>query len=128
MFMFAKRKVLIVEDSPTVKYEVSLLLKQIGVDLVEAGSEIGLMNAVAEFGRIVDLIIMDLSLKFENGFDLIEKLKSNSSYKDIPIIVLTEHADAENVLKAKELGVKSYLRKPIQKDEIVTRVSSLLKL
>jgi len=42
------------------------------------------------------------------------------------ILVLTEHADKENVLKAREIGVAGYLRKPIQKDELIDRVKSIL--
>ncbi|MCX8132053.1 MAG: response regulator [Clostridia bacterium] len=120
------KRVMIVEDSNTVRYEVKLILEQIGVTLVETANEMGMFNMMEEYGKCVDLIIMDLTLKHENGFDLIEKLKENEKYRDIPILVLTEHADKNNVLKAKELAVAGYLRKPIRKDELIERVKAVL--
>ncbi len=123
--MMAK-KVMIVEDSATVRFQVGALLETIGVKMVEAGNEIGMFNMIEEYGECVDLIIMDLTLKHENGFDLIKKLKSSERYMNIPVLVLTEHADREYVLKARNLAVAGYLRKPIQKDKLIERVSTIL--
>lgn len=120
------KRVMIVEDSHTVRYEVKLILQKVGINLVEVANGMGMFNVIDEYGKHVDLIIMDLTLKQENGLDLIENLKGREKYKDIPVIILTEHANKENVLRAKELGVVGYLRKPIQKEELLSRVKSVL--
>ncbi|MDP4095142.1 MAG: response regulator [Bacillota bacterium] len=122
------KKVMIVDDSNTVRYEVRLLLKKIGITLVEVANSLGMNNAIDEYGKTVDLIIMDLTLKEENGFDLIKSIKASPNYGDIPILILTEHANKENVLIAKELGVSGYIRKPINKDELIDRVSKILDI
>lgn len=122
------KKIMIVEDSHTVRYEVRLILDKLGVTLVEVANGLGMFNVVEEYGKQVDLIIMDLTLKRENGFDLIEQLREIEKYKEIPVLILTEHANKENVIKAKHLGVNGYLRKPIQKDELIERVSTILNL
>ncbi len=124
--MNVEKRVMIVEDSNTVRYEVKLLLKKIGVVLIEVANSIGMYNAIEEYGKIVDLIIMDLSLKNENGFDLINGLKTSESYNKIPVLILTEHADRDNVLTAKDIGVEGYLRKPINGTELLERVSKIL--
>lgn len=124
--MSLEKRVMIVEDSNTVRYEVKLLLKKIGVVLIEVANSIGMYNAIEEYGKIVDLIIMDLTLKNENGFDLIKSLKSGERYNNIPVLILTEHADRDNVLTAKDLGVEGYLRKPINGTELLERVSKIL--
>ncbi len=121
-----EKKVMIVEDSPTVRFEVKVILEKIGVVVVEAANEFGMINMMEEYGKCVDLVIMDLTLKTENGFDLITKLKSSEKYKDIPVLVLSERADKDSVLKAKELDVSGYIRKPIQKDELLERVRNVL--
>ena len=121
--MSLEKRVMIVEDSNTVRYEVKLLLKKIGVVLIEVANSIGMYNAIEEYGKIVDLIIMDLTLKNENGFDLIKSLKSSERYNNIPVLILTEHADRDNVLTAKDIGVEGYLRKPINGTELLERVS-----
>ncbi len=124
--MSLEKRVMIVEDSNTVRYEVKLLLKKIGVVLIEVANSIGMYNAIEEYGKIVDLIIMDLTLKNENGFDLIKSLKSSERYNNIPVLILTEHADRDNVLTAKDIGVEGYLRKPINGTELLERVSKIL--
>lgn len=125
--MFDKT-VLIVEDSNTVRREVKLIFDKIGVELVEAANEIGMFNMIEQYGKKVDLVIMDLTLKYENGMDLIEKIRYSEKYGEIPVLILTEHAGKENVLRAKKLGVADFLRKPIQREELVNRVKSILSL
>lgn len=124
--MSLEKRVMIVEDSNTVRYEVKLLLKKIGVVLIEVANSIGMYNAIEEYGKVVDLIIMDLTLKNENGFDLIKSLKASERYNNIPVLILTEHADRDNVLTAKDIGVEGYLRKPINGTELLERVSKIL--
>ncbi|MDF2840488.1 MAG: cheY [Clostridia bacterium] len=126
--MNSDKVVLIVEDSATIRFQVKTLLKPLGIQLREAGGEIGLFNLIEEYGRLADVIIMDLTLKNEDGFQLIKKLREHDSYQDIPILVLTEHADAEHVLTAKKLGVEGYIRKPINKDFIKEKVLEILHL
>ncbi|HEX9060071.1 MAG TPA: response regulator [Clostridia bacterium] len=122
------KRVMIVEDSYTVRYEVKLILEKIGLTLVETANEIGMLNLMEEYGKCVDLILMDVVLKEENGFDLIAKIKAYEKYKNIPVVMLTEHADSGSVLKARELGVSGYLRKPLKKDDLVEKVKSLLDI
>ena len=124
--MELEKRVMIVEDSNTVRYEVKLILDKIGITLIEAANELGMFNMMEEYGKCVDLLIMDLTLKRENGFDLIKKLREIEKYRNIPVIVLTERADKDSVLKAREMEVAGYLRKPIQKDELIERVKSIL--
>lgn len=126
MLLFTNKKVLIVEDSFTVRYEVRLILEKLGITILEAANEVGMMNLMDEYGKPVDLVIMDLVLKNENGLDLIKKIKSSKSYSSIPVLILTENADKKSVLRAKELGVEGYLKKPINKEELISRVEKLL--
>lgn len=125
--MLTGKKIIIVEDSRTIKLQIKMMLEKENAELVEVGTEWGLLNKIDDYGKIADLIIMDLMLNSEDGLEIIRKLKQNSPYKDIPIIVITEIADAATVLKAKALGVKSYLRKPIRKAELIDRISSILE-
>lgn len=125
--MLKGKKVLIVEDSRTIRLQVKMMLEHEGAVLVEAGSEIGMFTKIDEYGVTADLIIMDLVLNYENGLELIEKLKENPKYKDIPIIIITEKADVNTILKAKQLGVKTYLRKPVDKTELIARMNELIE-
>ena len=116
------KRILIVEDSPTVIEMMKLMLRDMNVKVQTAGSEFGMFQAIESFGKIVDLIIMDITLKSENGLDLIEKLRENPRYQTLPVIVVTEHAKTDFILRAKSLNVKSFIRKPIEKQIFLERL------
>lgn len=124
--MLQGKRILIVEDSRTVKLQLKMILGPLGVVLSEAGSEWGTLKKIDEYGFTVDLIIMDLVLKHEDGLKIIEGLKVNERYKNIPIMILSEKAERDTILKARELGIKCFMRKPIRKAELVKNITDLL--
>lgn len=125
--MLSGKKILIVEDSRTIRLQIKMMLEKEGVIISEAGSEWGMFNKIEEYGIVVDLIIMDLVLNYEDGLTLIDNIKMNDKYKNIPIIILTEKVDVTSILKAKNLGVKSYLKKPVKKSELISRLNSVFE-
>lgn len=124
--MDGQKRIVIVEDSPTVVAHMKMMLKNSNVKVLNVGSEFGLMQSIESYGKLVDLILMDLTLKTENGMDLIRNLRSNEKYRALPIIIITEHASKELILEAKELKVRSYLKKPIQKDIFLERIYEVI--
>lgn len=77
----------------------------------------------------IDLIALDILLPEENGFALLERLRSDDSpYKDIPVIILTNFDNQEDIDKAHQLGVTEYLVKSeFTPQEIVKKIDALLK-
>ncbi len=118
--------VLVVDDSYSIRKEVSLMLEKGGYDVRTAGSEIGLMEQIDAYGKVVDLILMDITLKRENGFDLIKKLKTIEVFRGIPVLMLSQHRDVQHVMLAKKAEVQGYLVKPVQREVLVERVRKLL--
>lgn len=122
------KRILIVEDSPTVIEQMKLMLSEHDIKISTAGSEFGMLQHIEEYGKLVDLIIMDLSLKSENGLDLIDNLRKNIKFSTIPVIVVTEHAKKDFILRAKGLSVAEYIRKPFTKDTFIGRISNVIDL
>jgi CheY-like chemotaxis protein len=125
--MLSGKKILVIEDSPTIKLQIKMILNAEGVVFAEAGSEFGMLSKIDEFGVTADIIIMDLILNYENGINLINKLKTYPKYKHIPIIIITEKVDKNTILKARELGVKSCIKKPITKATLIEQISKALE-
>ncbi len=71
-----------------------------------------------------DLIFLDLLMPVMSGFEVLNYLESTSS--DIPVIILTAYPDKSSILKARQLGVKSYITKPVKADFIIHKAEEVL--
>ena len=118
--------VLVVDDSASIRREVRVLLQKEGFSVREAGTEFGTFNSMVEYGVLVDIIIMDLSLNDVNGFDLVDKIRAVDRFREIPVIMLTQHSDRVNVVKAKSMGIEGYIVKPINPHILIERIGQIL--
>ncbi len=75
-----------------------------------------------------DLILLDISMPEEDGFEVLAKLKLSSKTNHIPVIFLTASSDVEKKIKGFELGAVDYIVKPFHSREVVARINLHLKL
>jgi len=66
-----------------------------------------------------DLILLDLNLPKRNGFEVLEKLKSDEQYKTIPVVMLTSSKNDSDVVRSYGEGAASYIQKPVTYEEFV---------
>ncbi|NQU64297.1 MAG: response regulator [SAR324 cluster bacterium] len=71
------------------------------------------------------LILLDVQLPRKNGFEVLQELKSEENYKDIPVVMLTTTSNSSDVEKALKLGANDYIVKPIQFQDFFTKVKGL---
>lgn len=121
-----RKVIMIVDDSVAIRKQVRAILEKEGCAVREAGSEIGMLNAMEEYGLTAHLVLMDLNLHMTNGFDLIAKLREVEKYRDIPVVILTERADRESVAIARMANVRGYIVKPIVPEVLIERIKATL--
>lgn len=116
-------KLLIIEDEPTLARLLSYNLTQEGyeVQVAEHGGE-GLRLALQQTH---DLIILDIMLPGMNGFEVLEKLRSNGS--QTPVIVLTARNAEEEIVQGLKHGADDYITKPFGVAELLARVGAVLR-
>lgn len=114
--------ILVVEDDPDMRETVCAALSQHGYRVREAGNAAEMRNVLAESD--VDLVILDLILPGEGGFDLAKELRNGS---DIPVIILTGRDDVIDRVVGLELGADDYITKPFFPRELVARVRTVLR-
>jgi len=117
------KKILVVDDSVDTRELLHLYLKTAGymVFLAADGGE-GLYQAKMDEP---DLIITDITMPNLDGFGMIRELRATERFADIPIIALTAYGE-EQLEKAREAGATEAVTKPMNLEELVRLVNSLL--
>ncbi len=124
--MDKKYNILIVDDSETNLVLLEAILEDDGNHVQKAYNA---KEAVVSLSKsIPDLILLDLLMPNENGFDLLKKMKSNEIFKAIPIIIVTAFANEENEITAKELGATDLIEKPINIPDFLDKIHSALNI
>jgi chemosensory pili system protein ChpA (sensor histidine kinase/response regulator) len=119
-----KPKVMVVDDSISIRKYVQRFLDRMGYD-VEVASD-G-MEALNIMGRMkFDAVITDLEMPVMHGYDLMAEIKKNPALMNIPIIVLTSRAGEKHRQKALEMGAQDYLVKPFEEQEMLGALKKLL--
>jgi len=75
-----------------------------------------------------DAAVLDISMSGENGFDILAKIKSNPGTRDIEVIVLTGHKEKTLKREALDLGATDLINKPVQKEDLIARLNSVLRI
>lgn len=116
-----RRRVLVIDDEPTVLEVVSLYLERHGYRVNAAADEGTARQLLAE---APDLVILDLVLPGLDGLTLLREVRHRS---DVPVIVLTARGDEMDRVDGLELGADDYIVKPFSPRELVARVRSVLR-
>lgn len=119
-----QRLILIVDDSPNNQRIIGTILSNKKYKLAYAISGKEALEFIEN--QIPDLILLDIMMPGMDGFEVKAKLNENPVYKEIPVVFITALEEPENKAKGFELGGRDYLVKPINKLEVLARVSSQL--
>ncbi len=117
-------KILIAEDSATVRRVVAARLAADGYQVIEAvDGEDALQLARRE---LPDLLVLDKVMPKFDGFEVVRALREDPRTRAIPIVMLTERASEPDVLTGLGLGVDEYMGKPFSPRELSARVQRVL--
>lgn len=120
-------KVLVVEDSPTMRQLIVFALKRIrGFQIFEANDGVdGLKKLSADK---FDLIVTDINMPIMDGLKLVSMVRNDPNYKETPIIIITTEGATEDRERALALGANEYITKPIQTMQILETVKKLMNV
>jgi two-component system chemotaxis response regulator CheY len=125
--MSATHRILIVEDSPTMRQLLVFALKRLkGAEMVEAQDGMDGLRKVSS--DHFDLALIDINMPVMDGLKLISLIRGEENLKGMPIVVITTEGAKEDRERALALGANEYLTKPIQSNRVLQVVRSLLKL
>ena len=116
----SKKKVLVVDDSPTAMFMVTTILKREPYEVVKAHD--GQQAVEVAVLERPDLILMDVVMPRKTGFEACRELKQREDTKSIPVILVTTRGEGENVEAGFESGCNDYVTKPINAQELLAKV------
>jgi twitching motility two-component system response regulator PilH len=117
------KKVLIVDDSPTERFFLNELLTKQGyaVSMAENADE-----AMIKVKAVMpDLILMDVVMPGQNGFQLTRALSKDPVTQDIPIIMCTSKNQQTDRIWGLRQGARDYITKPVKPEELFEKISAL---
>ncbi len=124
--MIKKSLILVADDQPQNIELLEAFLAPQGYKIIKATNGPEALEKLA--GNPIDLILLDVMMPGMDGFEVTCKIREDYSYRLIPIILVTALREAEDRVKGIEAGCDDFISKPLDKTEILARVSSLLKV
>jgi chemotaxis protein histidine kinase CheA len=120
-----KALALIIDDSISVRKFVSSVLERYNYITVLASNGPEALTALkkSEF----DIVITDLEMPEMHGFELIEKIRKNEKYKQLPIVILTGRAGEESKEMGKRLGANAYIIKPFKETDLLKTLEKFIE-
>lgn len=124
-----KFKVLVVDDSPTLRKGITFALRRLGmpIECQEASDGVEALQILTSTTDM-DLVLCDVQMPAMDGFQLVEKARADARLRDLPIILLTAEGSVEHKVQGLTLGASDYVTKPFDPQELLARVRVQLKV
>jgi two-component system chemotaxis response regulator CheY len=120
-----KHKILIVDDSPTIRKMVRASLEAVqSSEFIEASTGLEAIEHLAV--SRVQLIVLDLNMPDMHGVDVLKFVRRHQGFRDVPIVVLTTRGDESSRETAMAAGATQYLTKPFAPQVLLSAARDLL--
>jgi two-component system chemotaxis response regulator CheY len=117
--------ILTVDDSPSIRQMIKVVLAPAGHNVVEAGD--GAQGLAKAKATKFDLVITDLNMPIMNGMELIRALRKEPSLVGLPIVFLTTESSDAVKAEAKQAGATGWITKPFKQEQLLAVVSKLVR-
>lgn len=121
-----KAKILIVDDSETVRQEVRAALAPAGFRIAEAIDGVDGVNQIQT--DEIDCVVCDVNMPNKNGIELVEEIKQDPRFLDLPILMLTTEGSQDLIAQAKAAGAIGWVVKPFKQDLLLAAVRKLAQM
>ena len=118
-------KILVVDDSKTMRMIIGRTLKELGHEIREAGNgreAITVLKAETGWG----LVMADWNMPEMNGLEMVIAVKAEEVFKPLPIMMVTTETELSNIQKAMDAGAAGFIMKPFKKEAIQEKIASLV--
>jgi two-component system chemotaxis response regulator CheY len=118
------KRILIVDDSPSMRTVAGIALRGAGYEVLEAGN--GQEGLARLDGERIHLIISDVNMPVMDGIEFLKEVKRHPNYRFTPVIMLTTEAGEDKKAAGRAAGAKAWIVKPFQPTVMLDAVSKLV--
>lgn len=122
---FLDLKVLVIDDSKTIRRTAETLLKKVGCDVVTAENGFEALPVITSHHP--DIIFIDIMVPRLDGYQTCSLIKNNATYKNTPVIMLSSKDGLFDSAKGRIVGAEQYLTKPFSRDDRLNAIRPLSK-
>ncbi|MFQ3171571.1 MAG: twitching motility two-component system response regulator PilG [Oleispira sp.] len=122
---FDNLKVMIIDDSKTIRRTAETLLKKVGCEVITATDGFDALAKIADTHP--NIIFVDIMMPRLDGYQTCALIKNNSKFKDTPVIMLSSKDGLFDKAKGRIVGSDQYLTKPFSKDELLGAIRNFVK-
>jgi CheY-like chemotaxis protein len=119
-----KTRVLVIEDSTSVRRLIEVCLRVLDVEIVSA--EDGVKGLEAARAKRPDVVVLDIGLPGMDGWEVLRRLRADADTHSVKVLVLTAHAQPEVARQADKSGADDFMTKPFRPAELRERLEGLL--
>lgn len=119
------KRIMTVDDSPSLRQMVALTLETAGYEVVEASDGRDAVNKLA--GREFHLFLTDLNMPGMDGIELTKKLRGIAEYRFVPIVLLTTESQPEKKMQGKAAGATGWIVKPFKPEDLLATVKKVMR-
>jgi two-component system chemotaxis response regulator CheY len=118
------KKIIVIDDSQTIREQVATTLRKAGFEIVEAVDGVDGAEVIARTPDAA-LAICDVNMPRKNGLELLEDLKESGRTSALPVLMLTTEGQPLLIERARKAGAKGWLVKPFKADLLLAAVKKL---
>ncbi|HKG90664.1 MAG TPA: diguanylate cyclase [Gemmatimonadaceae bacterium] len=119
-------RILVVDDDPGMLQTITWILKEHGYDVASAQGGAGMWEQLEL--RLPDLLLLDVIMPDADGFQLLEQLKSDDRWRELPVLMVSSLPPEEATVKTLGLGAADFVRKPFRVRELLARIQAQLRI
>tara|TARA_B100000614_G_scaffold203051_1_gene184602 strand:- start:1503 stop:1871 length:369 start_codon:yes stop_codon:yes gene_type:complete len=117
-------KILVVDDSVSMRQMLSIILKGAGHTVVEApDGAVGL----AQFDESIDVMVTDYNMPNMGGIELIKAVRAGTVNRQVPILMLTTESDASKKTEGRDAGATAWITKPFNRDSLLATLDKITR-
>jgi len=117
-------RILVVDDSPTIRELTKIFLKDLEFTNVEEAADGS--NALEKLkSEVFDLVITDWNMPKLSGLELLKAIRADDKMRKIPVLMVTSVDEKDNVIQAVQAGINDYILKPISAEVLKSKIDKI---